>query len=90
VSIATASSPFIICSHVRLVTSDLLHIADQYGLIGARYVYAAVDQAGYSTLSWDRLGTGQSSHGDPINEIQASLEVAALYALTEKLRAGTM
>jgi pimeloyl-ACP methyl ester carboxylesterase len=53
------------------------------------YVYAAVDQAGYSTLSWDRLGTGQSSHGsDPINEIQASLEVAALYALTEKLRAG--
>jgi pimeloyl-ACP methyl ester carboxylesterase len=53
------------------------------------YVYAAVDQAGYSTLSWDRLGTGASSHGhDPINEIQASLEVAAMYALTQKLRAG--
>ena len=35
------------------------------------YVSVAVDQYGYSTLAWDRLGIGVSSHGDPLAEIQA-------------------
>ncbi|WYZ36758.1 hypothetical protein EsH8_II_000264 [Colletotrichum jinshuiense] len=54
------------------------------------YVAPAVDDYGYSTFSWDRLGIAESSHGEPINEIQAWLEVAALKALTDKLRAGTV
>lgn len=54
------------------------------------YVKVAVDTYKYSTLSWDRLGIGMSSHGDPIQEIQASLEVAALYALMQKLREGSI
>ena len=49
----------------------------------------ATDKYGYSTLAYDRLGIGNSSHGDPLNEIQAPLEVAALVELTELLRAGT-
>lgn len=40
------------------------------------------------TLSYDRLGIGKSQHGDPLNEIQTNLEVAALHALTTKLRDG--
>ena len=49
----------------------------------------AVDQYKYSTLAIDRLGIGNSSHGEPLNEIQAPIEVAALAELTKQLRAGT-
>jgi pimeloyl-ACP methyl ester carboxylesterase len=44
--------------------------------------------AGYSTLAIDRFGIGNSSHGDPFNEIQAQAEVEALNAVTTKLRNG--
>lgn len=54
------------------------------------YVREAVDQYGYSTFAWDRLGIGMSSHGDPVNEIQIWLEVAALQALTTSLRSGSI
>ena len=50
------------------------------------YVALATDRYGYATFSWDRLGTGESSHGDPIQEIQAPLEVDGLRALTVALR----
>ncbi len=50
----------------------------------------AVDQYGYSTFAYDRLGIGESSHGNPLNEIQALLEVDALRALTVGLRAGSL
>lgn len=55
------------------------------------YNYSYVDTAlksGYSTLAIDRFGIGNSSHGDPLNEIQAQAEVEALNALTTKLRKG--
>ena len=54
------------------------------------YVARAVDEYGYCTFAWDRLGIGLSQHGDPISEIQAPLEEEALIALTEMLRAGTV
>ena len=46
--------------------------------------------AGYSTLSFDRLGTGLSTHGEPRNEIQAPLEVNLLHELTCMLRHGKL
>ena len=54
------------------------------------YSYSAVatDEYRYATFSWDRLGIGMSSHGDPVQEIQALLEVDGLRALTEGLRDG--
>lgn len=52
------------------------------------YVAVAVDQFHYSTLTWDRLGFGQSQHGDALNEIQFQLETEALNALTTLLRQG--
>ncbi|CZS89775.1 uncharacterized protein RAG0_01042 [Rhynchosporium agropyri] len=52
------------------------------------YLNVAVDQYKYCTLSFDRLGVGNSSHGEPLNEIQAYLEVAATAKLTEMLRQG--
>jgi pimeloyl-ACP methyl ester carboxylesterase len=54
------------------------------------YMNIAVDTYGYSTFSWDRLGVGESQHGDPLKEIQAPLELAALVALTQGLRAGSI
>jgi pimeloyl-ACP methyl ester carboxylesterase len=57
-------------------------------LLDYSYVNDAVDQYGYSTFAWDRLGIGQSSHGNPLTEIPALLEVDALRALTVALRAG--
>ncbi|KAF4342352.1 hypothetical protein FBEOM_3759 [Fusarium beomiforme] len=54
------------------------------------YVARAVDEHGYSTLTWDRLGVGSSSKGNPVTEIQSYLEIAALKALTKKAREGTL
>ena len=49
----------------------------------------ATDQCKYSSLSFDRLGIGNSSHGEPLNEIQIFLEIAATAQLTQMLRNGT-
>ncbi|CAI7636675.1 unnamed protein product [Penicillium glandicola] len=55
------------------------------------YNYSYVDYVlarGYHTLSYDRLGFGNSSHGDAKNEIQGFLEVEALAQLTRMARNG--
>ena len=53
------------------------------------YVNVATDQYKYYTLSFDRLGIGNSSHGEPLNEIQSFIEIAATVQLTQMLRNGT-
>ncbi|KAL1879523.1 hypothetical protein Plec18167_003980 [Paecilomyces lecythidis] len=52
------------------------------------YVDVATDDYGFYTLSYDRLGIGQSSHGPPL-EVQLRLEVEALHALTSMLHEGS-
>ena len=52
------------------------------------FVSEAVDKYDFSTFAYDRLGIGQSSHGEPVNEIQAWLEIDALKVLTSQLKAG--
>ncbi|KAI9743947.1 MAG: hypothetical protein M1818_002681 [Claussenomyces sp. TS43310] len=54
------------------------------------YVNVAVDQYGYSTLAIDRLGTGMSSHADPISVVQAASELSAIYQITTMLRLGAI
>ena len=39
-------------------------------------------------MAYDRLGVGNSSHGDPRDEIQSFLEEAALHELVSMLRSG--
>lgn len=60
-----------------------------YNNFNYSYVDVATDKYGYCTLAYDRLGIGNSSHGEPLNEIQITLEVAALAELTMMLRKGT-
>jgi pimeloyl-ACP methyl ester carboxylesterase len=50
------------------------------------YTTVAVDRFGFSTLTWDRVGVAESTHGDPIQEIQAPLELAVLSELTSRAR----
>lgn len=56
------------------------------------YSYSAVaaDDYGFATLSFDRLGIGMSSHGDPVQEVQSALEIDALRAITEAVRCGSI
>jgi hypothetical protein len=53
------------------------------------YINVATDQYKYCTLSFDRLGIGNSSHGEPLNEIQSFIEIAATVQLTQMLRNST-
>lgn len=62
----------------------------RYGNGNYSYVDVAVDKYGYSTVAIDRLGIGNSSHGDPLNLIQAPAEVSALYEITKMLRNGSL
>ncbi|CAF9909085.1 hypothetical protein IMSHALPRED_007596 [Imshaugia aleurites] len=54
------------------------------------YIDVAVDQYGFSTLSVDRLGIGNSSIADPLNIVQLPAELSAIYELTNMLRRGCL
>ncbi|TKA77437.1 hypothetical protein B0A49_02329 [Cryomyces minteri] len=56
------------------------------------YNYSYIDvatAAGFSTVSIDRFGIGNSSKADPLNVVQAPAEVSAMYEITNMLRNGT-
>lgn len=48
--------------------------------------YAA--EKGYAVLTIDRLGAGNSSHPDPVFDVQASLEAEVLHQIVRQLRNG--
>ncbi|EXJ91975.1 hypothetical protein A1O3_00525 [Capronia epimyces CBS 606.96] len=55
----------------------------------AQYSYInRVTAAGYSTLSWNRLGIEPSTIPDPYRELQSLVELAVLTSLTTLVRAG--
>jgi hypothetical protein len=53
------------------------------------YVNAAT-AAGYSTLSWNRLGHAPSTEANPYTEIQATVELAVLAGFTTLARTGRL
>ncbi|CAD6584822.1 MAG: hypothetical protein ASARMPREDX12_001761 [Alectoria sarmentosa] len=60
-----------------------------YNNFNYSYVDVATDAYKFCTLAYDRLGIGNSSHGEPLDEIQSFLEIAALAEMTLMLRNGT-
>ncbi|KAH0840434.1 hypothetical protein AYO21_03070 [Fonsecaea monophora] len=57
----------------------------------AQYSYInSATGAGYSTLSWNRLGIVPSTLADPYTEIQSLVELAVLVSLTTLVRAGNI
>ncbi|KAH8895386.1 alpha/beta-hydrolase [Thozetella sp. PMI_491] len=76
---------------LQVMTHGLALDRHYWDLSYNNYNYSYVNRAlarGYSTFTYDRLGIGESSHGDPINEVQAWAEIAALHSLTTLLRQG--
>jgi pimeloyl-ACP methyl ester carboxylesterase len=76
---------------VQLLTHGIGFDRSYWDLPFNGYNYSYVDKAlaaGYSTLTHDRLGIGESARADPIKDVQASLEIAALAALTKLLSSG--
>ncbi|KAF2823196.1 alpha/beta-hydrolase [Ophiobolus disseminans] len=76
---------------IQVLTHGIGFDKTYWDLSYQNYNYSYVNTAlaaGYSTLAIDRFGIGNSTHGDPINEIQAQAEVEALNAVTTKLRNG--
>lgn len=53
------------------------------------YVDYAAEQ-GYTTFFYDRLGIGLSDHPDPLQIVQAELEVAIAHELVQLLRTGVI
>lgn len=53
------------------------------------YVKSATE-AGYATLSYDRIGTGKSTVLDPYTEVQLGVEVTVAATLTKLLREGKL
>ncbi|KAL5333761.1 Alpha/Beta hydrolase protein [Aspergillus crustosus] len=49
---------------------------------------ASATAAGYSTLSYDRLGVGKSEQADPYFEVQLGTQVAILARITDLIRSG--
>lgn len=56
---------------------------------GYSYVDAAA-AAGYATFAYDRLGVGQSDHPDPIQVVQAFIEVEVIHGLAQLFRKGSV
>lgn len=57
----------------------------------AQYSYInTATSAGYSTLSWNRLGHPPTTVADPYTQIQAPVELAVLAGLTTLARAGNI
>lgn len=55
--------------------------------------YSYVDTAasnGYATLAYNRLGCGESDHPDPIQVVQAPMDVEIQHGLVHLLRDGTL
>lgn len=50
----------------------------------------AARTAGYATLSYDRLGVGQSDHPDPYLDVQTQTQVVILEKLTQLARNGDL
>ncbi|KAF9888573.1 hypothetical protein FE257_008505 [Aspergillus nanangensis] len=77
---------------LQILTHGLGYDKQYWDFTYHNYNYSYVEHAlshGYHTLSYDRLGTGNSSHGEPKNEIQTNLELAALAQLTRMVRNGS-
>ncbi|KAN0102813.1 hypothetical protein V8E51_011126 [Hyaloscypha variabilis] len=48
------------------------------------------DTQGYTTFNYDRLGVGLSDHPDPLQVVQAELEIAIAHGISELLRSGAL
>jgi pimeloyl-ACP methyl ester carboxylesterase len=78
-------------SSVQLLTHGVGFDKSYWDFFSAQYSYQdAAALKGYTTFSYDRLGTGLSDHPDPIQVVQGPLEVAIAHSLIQLLRSGAI
>ncbi|KAK3643961.1 hypothetical protein LTR56_009813 [Elasticomyces elasticus] len=70
--------------------SNTLHLLTHGLLADKQYWDVQEEQAGYSTLSYDRLGTGLSDKPNASTVVQAPLQVEILRAITDTALRGTL
>ncbi|OCK81155.1 hypothetical protein K432DRAFT_442615 [Lepidopterella palustris CBS 459.81] len=76
---------------VQILIHDLGFDKSYWSFGNASYNYVeATTNAGYATLSYDRLGVGNSEKSDPYNVIQALIEFTVLTRITELLKTGKL
>lgn len=77
-------------SSVQILTHGV-GFAKSYWDAAPGYSYVDVAAAkGYTTFLYDRLGVGLSAHPDPIQVVQAPLEVSIAHQLVQMLRNGSV
>ncbi|KAM3077190.1 hypothetical protein ACMFMF_005101 [Clarireedia jacksonii] len=76
--------------HAITMTKDYWNgLAYPVGYNGDRYSYIAyMSKLGYPTLSVDNLGTGNSSHPDPVYTVQMPLQAEIINEIISMLRSG--
>ncbi|KAJ5890618.1 uncharacterized protein N7473_006846 [Penicillium subrubescens] len=74
---------------VQILTHGLGFDKSYWDFEGYSYI-ASATAAGYSTLSYDRLGVGQSELADPYLDVQAATQVAILAKVSELLQEGRL
>jgi pimeloyl-ACP methyl ester carboxylesterase len=74
-------------SSIQLLTHGVGFDKSYWDFYSASYSYQdAAAKAGYATLSYDRLGTGSSAHPDPIQVVQAPMEIEIAHQIIQQLR----
>lgn len=76
-------------SKVQLLTHGIGFDRSYWDFPGYSYVDVAAAH-GYASLFYDRLGVGQSEKADPIQVVQAALEVEVAHTLAGLLRNGSI
>lgn len=78
-------------SKVQFLTHGVGFDGSYWDFYSEDYSYQnAAALKGYTTFSYDRLGTGSSAHPDPIQTVQTPLELAIAHSLTQSLRLGAI
>ncbi|KAF8857572.1 alpha/beta-hydrolase [Acephala macrosclerotiorum] len=85
----TSGSPN--ASIIQFLTHGVGFDKSYWDFFSADYSYQnAAALAGYTTLAYDRLGIGASDHPDPIQVVQAPLEISIGHSLIQMLRSGAI
>lgn len=74
-------------SSIQFLTHGVGFDKSYWDFYSASYSYQdAAAKAGYATLSYDRLGLGASAHPDPIQVVQAPMEIEITHQIIQQLR----
>ncbi|CZT50457.1 uncharacterized protein RSE6_11442 [Rhynchosporium secalis] len=78
-------------SAIQFLTHGVGFDKSYWDFYSSAYSYVdAAALAGHTTFSYDRLGIGASEHPDPIQVVQAALEVNIAQSLIESLKSGAI